>query len=415
MEARRGELPLAAPSPGLPQSLADLLAQPVQEQQAGGYFYTAREIDQQPETWVDTARTTARRRDELQAHLSAAGVIGATTASTGIVLTGSGSSLYVGELVARSIQRALRVPVAAVSSGEILTHLDSWILDGRGLVVSFARSGDSPESAAAVEEILAARPEYHHLIITCNASGRLATAHGRQPGVQTLVLDSRTCDRSLVMTSSFTNMAVAASALGALGDIDRYQANVERLAATARAILDRSGSLSTLARMPFESAVFLGSGGAFGAARESALKMVEMTGGRVRAFPETYLGLRHGPMSAVHADTLVVCFLASDPLTRAYELELIEELDRKGLGTRLVVGDGVPAGIAGLRSEIFECPGMAAVGDDVAAIGHVVVGQVLALFRCLALGYQPDSPSRTHVINRVVEDFTIHHRHASID
>jgi tagatose-6-phosphate ketose/aldose isomerase len=399
----------------VPQSLADLLAQSVQEQQAGGYFYTAREIDQQPDTWVDTARSIARRRDELQAHLVAAGVIGTGAGSAAIVLTGSGSSLYVGELVARSVQRALGVPVAAVSSGEILTHLDSWVLDGRGLVVSFARSGDSPESTAAVEEILAARPKYHHLIITCNASGRLATAHGGQPGVQALVLDNRTCDRSLVMTSSFTNMAVAASALGALGNLDRYETSVEQLAATARAMLDRSATLTPLARAPFESAAFLGSGSAFGAARESALKMLEMTGGRVRAFSETYLGLRHGPMSAVHADTLVVCFLASDPVTRAYELDLIGELDRKGLGTRLIVGEGVPAGTAGPRSEIFECPGMATIGDDLAAIGHVVVGQLLALFRCLALGYQPDSPSRTHVINRVVEDFTIHHRHASAD
>jgi tagatose-6-phosphate ketose/aldose isomerase len=320
----------------------------------------------------------------------------------------------VGELVGRRLQRALQVPVTAVSSGEILTHLDSWLLQGRaGLVVSFARSGDSPESTAAVEEILAARPQFSHLIITCNESGRLAVAHGHQPGARALVLDNRTCDRSLVMTSSFTNMAVAASALAALDAPGRYQADVEQLAAAARSMLDRSQALTPVAQAPFESAVFLGSGSAFGAARESALKMLEMTAGNVRAFPETYLGLRHGPMSAVHADTLVVCYLASDPITRAYELDLIGELARKRLGTRLIVGDAIPTDIASAGHEVFECPGLAAVSDDLAAIGHVVVGQMLALFRCLALGLQPDSPSSTHVINRVVEDFAIHHRHAS--
>jgi tagatose-6-phosphate ketose/aldose isomerase len=397
----------------LPQSLAELLARSAQDQQADGYLYTVREIDQQPDTWIDTARSVGRARDELHAHVSAAGVLGARAASAAIVLTGSGSSLYVGELVARPIQRVLQVPVCAVPSGEILTHLDSWILEDRdGLVVSFARSGDSPESAAAVEEILAARPRCHHLIITCNPSGRLARAHASQPGVRALVLDNRTCDRSLVMTSSFTNMAVAASSLAALDRIDRYQTQVEQLAATARATLGRSQTLAAVAQAPFESAVFLGSGSAFGAARESALKMLEMTDGHVRAFPESYLGVRHGPMSAIHDDTLVVCFLASDPTTRAYELDLIRELQRKGLGRRLIVGEDAPAGIAGTGDEVLECAGLAAVGDDLAAIGHVVVGQLLALFRCLALGLQPDSPSRTHVINRVVEDFTIHRRQA---
>jgi tagatose-6-phosphate ketose/aldose isomerase len=160
-----------------------------------------------------------------------------------------------------------------------------------------------------------------------------------------------------------------------------------------------------------ESAVFLGSGSAFAAARESALKMVEMTGGHVRAFPETFLGLRHGPMSAVHTGTLVVCFLSSDPLTRAYELDLIGELARKRLGRRLIVGADVPPDVTAAGHEVFECAELGAPGDELAAIGHVVVGQLLALFGCLALGLQPDSPSNTHVISRVVERFTIHHRY----
>ena len=38
--------------------------------------------------------------------------------------------------------------------------------------------------------------------------------------------------------------------------------------------------------------------------------MLEMTAGRVIAISETCLGLRHGPMSMVHGDALVVCFLS---------------------------------------------------------------------------------------------------------
>ena len=106
-----------------------------------------------------------------------------------------------------------------------------------GLVVSFARSGDSPESAATLDAVLSARPAWEHIIITCNGAGRLATEHSSHPSVHTIVLDSRTCDRSLVMTSSFTNMVVAAHGLAALDDADDYQRRVAVVADIGRSVL----------------------------------------------------------------------------------------------------------------------------------------------------------------------------------
>ena len=231
--------------------------------------------------------------------------------------------------------------------------------------------------------------------------------------VHALVLDDRTCDRSLVMTSSFTNMAVAGAALGWLDRGAAYRARIGQLADVAVQILHDSDRLADVASQEFRSAVFLGSGARLGAARESALKMVEMTDGQVHASAETYLGLRHGPMCAVHDDTLVVCFLSSDPITRGYEIDLIRELDRKQLGMRLLVGEDVPDEILRESDTRLECPGLMSVGDDLAAITDVVVGQLLALFRCLRLGLKPDAPSNDNVINRVVEDFAIHPRYAS--
>jgi tagatose-6-phosphate ketose/aldose isomerase len=391
--------------------VAALLARPPGEQRELGYAYTAHEINQQPATWLDTARTAAAHRAALADRLAAAAV---SRGGAGvIVLTGSGSSLYVGECVATPLQRALQVPVSAVSSGNLLTHLDGCIPDDRpGLVVSFARSGDSPESAAVVDEVLAARPKCHHLIVTCNNDGRLATTHRENERVLTLVLDARTCDRSLVMTSSFTNMIIAAAVMASLDNVGEFLTTVEHVAAVGDKLLERSELLATVARTDFPSAIFLASGARHGAARESALKMLEMTSGRVNAIAETYLGLRHGPMSAVHDDTLVVCFLSSDDVTRAYEMDLIRELNRKQLGERLLIGEGVPREIVRDRDLVIECPGLAMVGDDLAAVTDAVVGQVLALFRCLGLGLQPDAPSSDNVINRVVEDFAIHRRHA---
>ena len=193
-------------------SLDELIDQPASVQREHGYADTVQEIHHQPETWIETARRMESHQPLLVAQLTDARI--GAFGSGGLVLSGSGSSLYVAECLAMPLQRALKVAVSAVSSGGLLTHLDAHLpVSHGGVVVSFARSGNSPESSAAVDEVLGARPTWHHLIITCNDRGRLARYAGRD-GVHALVLDDRTCDRSLVMTSSFTNMAVAGTALG---------------------------------------------------------------------------------------------------------------------------------------------------------------------------------------------------------
>jgi len=139
------------------------------------------------------------------------------------------------------------------------------------------------------------------------------------------------------------------------------------------------------------------------------LKMLEMTAGEVSALSETYLGLRHGPMSFVHGDTLIVCFLSSDPTARAYECDLMRELDQKNLGLlKLVVSEDVPADVVRDHDVVIDCPGLIEVGDDAAPVIDVVVGQLLGFFRCMKEGLQPDSPSASGVINRVVQSFTLH-------
>lgn len=391
-------------------ALADLLVRPLAEQIQHGYAHTAREIAQQPDTWLETARTAVAWRPTLRELLRAADV---RPGGAGLViLTGSGSSLYVAECAAMPLQQALQTPVRAVSSGQMLTHLDGCLPPDRpGLCISLARSGDSPESAAVVDQVLAARPACQHLIITCNGAGRLATRYAGRTGVARLILDDRTCDRSLVMTSSFTNMVLAAHVLASLDDPPSYLAQVDRIAAVAGNILERSATLAAAARGTFRSAVFLGSGSRLGSAREAALKMLEMTAGGVAATADTFLGLRHGPMSGVHDDTLVVCFLASDPITRSYELDLIRELNRKGLGARLIVGDRVPPEVVRHQDIVLDCRGLAQAGDELATVTDAIAGQLLALFRCLALGLHPDAPSTANVISRVVEDFALYHRH----
>jgi tagatose-6-phosphate ketose/aldose isomerase len=378
-----------------------LLSESPEEQGRHGYVHTLREILQQPSTWLDSAERITAKSSELLRRMD--GI-------RSLVLTGSGSSEYAGACVRVVLQNALGVAAQTVGGGALLTHGAKAIPPERpGLMISLARSGDSPESVAAVSLMLDTQPLLRHLVITCNQQGRLATTYRNDARVEVIALDERTNDRSLVMTSSFTNMVLAARGLGLLQFPDRYRALCRNLSERAERLLETCFPvLARLAARDFSRALFLGSGSRQGAARESALKMLEMTAGRVVAMSETYLGLRHGPMSLVHSNTLVVCFLSSDPQIRAYESDLIRELSRKQLGLgKLIFGERIPADLAGAADVLVECGG-SSLDDEDWPVLDVIVGQVLAFFRCRKEGLQPDSPSSDGVINRVVQNFALH-------
>ena len=383
------------------QPLADsLLRKPAAEQQEQGYFHTLREICQQPLTWFSTADLVVAHRDQLAAALHGA---------KNIILTGSGSSEYIGECVRLPLQSDLNVPTSVIGGGVLVSQGTRSVPPGRpALMVSLARSGDSPESTGAVSLFLNSDNAIRHLVLTCNGEGKLATLP-TSPRVSVLALDDRTNDRSLVMTSSFTNLVLAARALGYLNRMDDYAHLCRALSKIAERILLREfGKIAVVAQAGFRRVVFLGSGSRFGAARESALKMLESSAGRVATMSETYLGLRHGPMSFVHQDTLIVCFLSCDSSLRGFECDLLAELDQKGLGvSKVVVGERIPSEILRKGDLAIECPGLAEVGDSNAPVIDVLVSQVLAFFRCRLEGLHPDAPSNG-VINRVVQTFQMH-------
>jgi len=382
--------------------VAELLAQSPAEQHRLGYFHTLAEISQQPSTWRQTCKLIQRSSSALRDRLN--GI-------QSLMLTGSGSSEYVGDCVRLPLQYELGIGTEAIGGGAILTHGSKSLPPGRpGLMVSLARSGDSPESVGALTHILKTEPKIQHLVLTCNAAGRLATAFSGDSRVTVITLDKTTNDQSLVMTSSFTNLLLGARFLGLINDAKRYEDISEKAAKIAEQIIgEYFETLAQSAKAPFKRAVVLGSGPSFGAAREAGLKMLEMTAGRVTTLCETYLGLRHGPMSYIHNDSLIVGFLSSDPMLRAYETDLLREVNQKGLGLlKVIVGEDIPSDLVGENDAALECSGLKELGDENTPIVHVLVGQLLAFFRCLHEGLRPDSPSENGVISRVVQSFTLH-------
>ena len=372
------------------------------EQRRQGYYHTLREILQQPFTWTHTADQMAGLAPCLRSCISDL---------RHLILTGSGSSEYAGHCARCALQNRLGVNTLAVGAGSLLTHSRHALPPGRpALLVSLARSGDSPESVGALSLLLKTDPAIRHLVLTCNARGKLATNFKENAGVRVVTLDERTNDRSLVMTSSFTNLALAAEFLGYLDQPELYTKRCRQLSNIAEQLLETQfEKLGQVGGQNFKRAVFLGNGPRSGAALEAALKLLEMTAGQVGAISETYLGLRHGPMSYIHADTLVVCFLSPDATARAYECDLIREIDQKNLGMmKVIVADAVPPDVTRDRDVVIECPGLGELGENTVPVVEVMIGQLLGFFRCIREGLRPDLPSENGVINRVVQSFALH-------
>jgi tagatose-6-phosphate ketose/aldose isomerase len=381
---------------------AELFGRPETEQKRLGYFHTLKEICQQPWTWLQTCDRMIASGDGLRKDV--AGI-------RSLALTGSGSSEYAAECVSLPLQDELRICTESISGGSLLMYGGKVLpLERPGLLVSLARSGDSPESRGALKLILDTEPQFRHVVVTCNEQGSLARNSRLHEKIHVITLLPETHDKSLVMTSSFTNLLLAARFIGMLEKPHEYRKLCERLSEiTAEVIRQNFDTLAKIAAADFRRAVFLGSGSLFGASREAALKMLELTSGRVTTLCESYLGFRHGPMSYVQDDTLIVCSLSCHPTIRAYEMDLLHELDRKKLGaSKLIVGENIPDSVVREGDEVIECRGLAELGDEETATVYVVVAQLLAFFRCLGEGLQPDSPSEGGIINRVVERFPLH-------
>jgi tagatose-6-phosphate ketose/aldose isomerase len=380
---------------------AEVLSASTEEQQRAGYFHTLREICHQPATWLDTA----------ERMIAASALLRSIRKVKSLILTGSGSSEFVGACVRAPLRHDLGIVVDVIGGGPLLEYGTDALPPLRpALAVSIGRSGDSPESVAVVSRLLQSDSDIEHLVLTCNREGGLARNFQNRSNVRVIALDDATNDRSLVMTSSFSNLVLAARFLGLVTTPEQYRSMCRKLSDTAAQLLRKHfGAIAEVGSDRFTRAVYLGTGSRLGAARESALKVLEMTAGTVATLCESYLGLRHGPMTFIHENTIVVCFLSSDKVLRAYETDLLRELDQKKLGRlKVIVGENIPHDVVRDRDLVIDCPGLSEIQDDDTPVIHVLVGQLLAFFRCLEEGLHPDSPSKDGVINRVVPGFKLH-------
>lgn len=392
--------------------LQRLLALDAAQKTALGIEATPAEIAQQPEMWCDTARRFADAAPAIRDLLAQ---VGLPRGSPEIVFAGAGTSDFVGRCLQGPVSAALATRAIACPTTDIVTHPEyAFPADRPALMVSFARSGNSPESVAAMDIVLAERPHARHLVITCNEDGELAQ-RARRLGdrAHVLVLHPRTNDLGLAMTSAFTSMVVAGLGLAYADRIDEYVGLADRMATAAENMLEAMPAVAeSLAKQRPQRACFLGSGALYGAAVESHLKLQELTDGNIICLCDTFLGIRHGPRAAIHDDTLVVYFLSSDPHVRRYELDLIRGNRDQGVGLAHLIVAGRTDDIAGLADHIiaFGPTGALDLPDHAIPPVATIAGQLLGLFASLEHGLKPDAPSAAGVIHRVVQGVTIYSR-----
>ena len=373
------------------------------ELKALGAIWTAREIAQQPAMLRETFATLAARRAEVESFVRPL----LENPETRTILTGAGTSAFVGECLAPYLAARLVGRVEAIATTDLVSA-PYFYFEPRAptLLVSFARSGNSPESVAAVDLANRCVGLAHHLAVTCNPQGALADKVRHGGNGMTILLPEATHDRSFAMTSSFSCMMTAA--LVALAGFDGMRARIDRIAqSVAGVIAAQENAMRALAARRHERVVYLGSHMFKGLAREAALKLLELTDGQVVSAFDSPMGFRHGPKAIVNARTLVAIFLSNDDYTRQYDLDLLEEIQRDGRAGGLLAicahdGD-VPAGI-----ERIVVPDMRDADDVDLLAPYIVAPQMFAFEQSLIRGITPDSPNPSGTVNRVVQGVRIH-------
>lgn len=381
--------------PAIPMTSPELLGVSAPDLAAADAVWTAREIEQQPRMLERTHALVAGLHAQLRDFV--APVVG--DAAARVILTGAGSSSFIGQCLAPLLDRQLAARVDAVPTTDLVSSPHLYLDPGQPLLlVSFGRSGNSPESLAAVRLAEAGVRDVRHLMVTCNPDGAL----GRMPMRQsmTLQLPEETHDVSFAMTSSFSCMMYATlAALSPAHALDAHIGPIVR--ATAAVIDDARPALQQIAQERHDRVAFLGSGLLQGLAREAALKLGELSNGGVATCFDSPLGFRHGPKTFITGTTLVVVFVSNDPLTRRYDHDLVDELRQDGCAARVLEVTAQPR--PGYERDTIAVDHVPAAADIDLVWPCVAAAQIYAFHASLARGLSPDNPNKQGTVNRVVQ------------
>ena len=371
-------------------------------------IFTAAEINQQPSTWRKTIKQIEDSKEELKAFIENV----TKHDDYDIILTGAGTSEFVGNAIYTYVAKRTNFKTKSYGTTDIVATPENYLSQNKPtLLISYGRSGNSPESVGAVDVADEVCGEnVYHLFITCNAEGALSKAAETRDNAYAINLTPETHDQSFAMTSSFSNMMLATLLCFSLDKLDSVKAELEDvISAAEKTMKDYEFFKNIAGEYDFNRIVYLGANCLKGIAQESQLKMLELTAGKVATMFDTPMGFRHGPKSIINDETLTVVYVSDDPYTRQYEVDLIKEMSGQRKGNKIVaIMNKKDEEIASLVDYAYACELNEEHDNAFLGFNYIVCAQILALFKSLSYGITSDNPCPTGEVNRVVKGVILH-------
>lgn len=362
-------------------------------------IYTAKEICQQPDIWLKVLNQISTQKETIQNFLDYV----LAYDDLEIILTGAGTSAFSGEVIEPYLHQLTQKSVRAIATTDIVANpLGYFSPDKPTLLISYARSGNSPESVATVQLAKQLIPNLYQIVITCNKDGKLAQFSRDDKSALLLLMPEETNDLSFAMTSSCTSMILTNLAIFNLKRLHDLQSDLFNVRENLLELFNKNNFFDELLTYDYNRLIFLGSGPLRGIAREMALKTLELTAGIVNTNYDTPLGFRHGPKSVIQDKTLTVVLKNNQTYPKYYDEGLIRELLLECKRNKVLVLCNDE------KKEDSVYFGRKIKNDVILGMQYLVFGQILALKKSLNLGLTPDNPCPTGEVNRVVKGVTIH-------
>ncbi|ASW42284.1 SIS domain-containing protein [Clostridium isatidis] len=370
-----------------------------------GAEYTITEIRQQPKLWEETYNIVKSNEEKIKTFLNKK-----LKSNTRIVLTGAGTSDYVGDTIYLYLAKKLNLRVEAIASTDIVSNPAEFIEeDVPTILVSYARSGNSPESVGAYDLFEENVKDIAQLVITCNKDGELAKRAVNSDDNLCILMPEASNDKSFAMTSSFSCMLLATLLIFDIDNLNETKKYVDIVVKQGNYILEnRWQDVQELVNLDAKRVVYLASGVLKGLVQEMCLKNLELTSGRVVSLSEGVLGFRHGPKSIINDETLVIFMNSTNKYTNLYDMDLIREIHNDVGNHKLaVISYTKNEELNGLCDKYIEIDGKE-IPEVYTAFNYMLFGQMFGLFNSMRLGISPDNPRPDGTVNRVVKGVIIH-------
>ena len=373
-----------------------------------GAKITTREIEQQPELWQQTWSIYQNNKTKITDFLNQ---INQKWGKVRVVFTGAGTSAYVGNTIMPYLQKngdRKKYDFEAIDTTKIVSTPEDYLeKDTPTILVSFARSGNSPESVATVELAKKLVTNLYQIAITCAPEGHLAHDLEGDPTGLVLLMPEKSLDQGFAMTGSFSCMSLMALLVFDTLTDEKKEHIVNQIAQMGKSVIDREEEIQSLVDIDFNRITYIGSGSLGGLAEETRLKILELTAGEVAALFDTSMGLRHGPKSFLDKKTIVFDFVSNDTYTRQYDLDILNEIKDDQI-VPLVMAVGQEKEGQDFSGKSFMFAEKELLPDAYLALPDVMFGQTIALLTSIKVNNKPDTPSPTGTVNRVVKGVTIH-------